>query len=129
MPQYSLAVEMGSYYRKDVLRRLLAERKVKKSEQDTLDEIDQMHVRSELNANHSDEGFLVRQRPFESAPTDGAGRLSGDSVLDDGGREQVPEIDYPRRLTRMPRSGVNNTDWCRHAAATYIQKAWRRTRT
>ena len=131
MPQYSLAVEMGSFYRKDVLRHLLAESKVKKSEQDAQDELDAMHARSELNAKHSDEGFLMRQRRFDSTPTDGAARFSGDGMHSRDGNHHhhhVSKTDLSGSPARMPKRGVNNTEWCRHAAATYIQKVWKRTR-
>ena len=111
MPQYSLAVEMGSFYRKDVLRHLLAESKVKKSEQDTQDELDAMQVRSELNAKHSDEAFLMHQRRFDSAPTDGADRFSGDGVLGrDGKSGQVSKMDHSGSPVRMPKRGVNETE-------------------
>lgn len=120
LPQYSLAVEMGSHYRQDILRQLLVEDKVRASEEEVQKQIDDTQ-RLRQSSLTSDDCLLVnRRRSLSQRDVDF--RLSGKQTV--GILERTPSA-----LTLRPRKRMTHAPmWQRQAAATEIQRRWRQSR-
>ena len=118
LPQYSLAAEMGSHYRQDILRQLLVEDRIRESEEEVQNHIDEVQVRQSNLV--SDECLLAGRRRSHSL-RESDYRLPGRQPQP-GGPERTPS--FASHRPRRPRAPM----WQRHAAAAEIQRSWRRHR-